>query len=468
MQIGEFKNILQFEYDRRAMAVACSSIIIISCVFTALAGWKALIGLGVPVLIWITYRSFLNLLWVFIAVHPFLIFVSASAYSLSGYLVAFIIVSFWLAESFINNFKNLHISKELTWLMISFIFIALVSIMPGGLTRNEIFTFVRIIILFTFVFAFYDLFSPKDTVKIFIAISIPALINAIQIMRIFLSVNSVFDFLSLMRMKVGGLFLTANQAGYMFMLAIPFWIAYVLWHPELRTKILSAATAFTILVALFLTSARASILGVFVSIFVFAVWKRKLRYCFGIILLVLIIIFSSSALRDLISIVARVDRGVTSRDLIWANTFEMIKENWVFGIGIGNFSERYEPYLVLAWDKGFYDRVAHAHNFILSKTVELGMLGFIWVLFFYFIPAKTGFDLLKYARSDRDKAIIYGILATILGLYAHSLFEASGMLQEARFMPEVLFWIIIAALLKAKARHNNRNMVMYQTKERIF
>jgi O-antigen ligase len=461
MKIRELKNILQFEYDHKAVVYSSAFIIIVSVAFAAIAGWKALIALVAPVLIWAVYKSYMNLLWIFLAVQPVMIYFSATVSNLMSYLLALVFVSLWLSRSFLNDFKKFRVSRELSWLTISFVFISLISIIPGGLTRGEIYSFVRIIILFSFVFAFYDSFLPKDITKIFIALSIPVALNGIEILRIFLSTVSIIDFLTLLRMKVGGLLPNANQAGYMFLIVTPFWIALLIWRRSLKVKVFSALISFLMLMGLLLTSARASILGIIVSIFFFTLWKKKLKYFMGAVLLVLIVIYSSSAIRDLFSVVARVDRGVTSRDVVWANTFKIIEDNWMFGIGIGNYSKTYAPYIVLAWEKGFFKSMSHAHNLIISKTAELGILGFIWVLFFYIIPAKTGYDVLKIVKTDRDKAIAYGILAMFFGLYAQSLFEAGGMLQEARFTPDAFFWIIFAALLKTKDLHDRSGSELF-------
>jgi hypothetical protein len=63
---------------------------------------------------------------------------------------------------------------------------------------------------------------------------------------------------------------------------------------------------------------------------------------------------------------------------------------------------------------------------------------------------RAGYAYLKRSRTDRDRILAYGIIATFFGLYTQSMFEAGGMLQEARFFPDAIFWMIFAIVLKAK------------------
>lgn len=458
---AEIRNILNLEYNKKAVGYASILIVVISAAFSAILGIKVLAIFPALVLIWAVYKSQMNMLWIFLIINPFLMYYAVTLGNALEYLFAIIFVLLWLGNSILSRFSRFVISKEITWLMISLLFIALISILPGGIIQKEIFAYIRILILFAFITAFYDLMSPKDIIKFFIVISIPLVLNGLEIFRVFFSSKSLIDFLVLMRMKVAGMFLNANSAGFMFMLGAPYWIALVLWHKKSAMRIRSAIITFIMLAGLTLTNARASIVGIIVSLFFFALWKKRLRYYFGAILLSIVIIFSFPSIQDLFIAAARVDRGLTSRDVVWRNTIDIIKKNFVFGVGLGNFSNSYSPYLISAWEKGFIKFIPHAHNYILSKTADMGTAGLIWVIFMYIWPVKTGYYLLKRVRSTNDKMIIYAILATIFAIYAQSLFETGGLLGEARFTPDVYYWILFAALLKAKASYDQNEKEIF-------
>lgn len=448
---AELRNMLRFEHDKRSVAYASGLIIIISAVFTAILGFKALVILPSLALIWAVYKSQMNMVWIFLIINPFLLYYSASVGNAIDYAFAMIFVVIWLGRSLMNGFHRLDVPKEIMWLMISLLFIALISILPGGITKRELYAYIRIPILFAFIMAFYDLMSPKDIIVFFVVFSLPLLINSFEIIRVFFSAGNILDFLVLMRMKVAGMFQNANSAGFMFMLSTPFWIALLLWHKKRIIRLWSAIIAFIMLAGLALTGARASIVGVFVSFFFFALWKRKLKYYIGALVVIVVIIFSTPQIQELFSAAARVDRGLTSRDVIWKNAFDIIKKNPIFGVGLGNFMHSYSPYLSTAWDKGFIQDIPHAHNYIISKTADMGIFGLIWAVFLYILPVKIGFKLLKMVNSNRDKMILYAILATFFAMFSQSLFETGGLLAEARFTPDVYYWIMFAALIKARA-----------------
>lgn len=462
MAVTDLKNILSFDYNKPVVGFAGIFIIIISVLFTIFLGLKSLILLAVLGFFLAIYKSKMNLVWTLLALQSIVFYFSITFGNLFGYLMALTFIGLWLSESILDGFKYFEFSTEINWLFIWLLFIAIISILPGGISKSELYTIVRITILFLFILAFYNSFQLKDTVVFFIALSIPIVIDSCEIIRIYLSTGSLFNFINLIRLKPGGIFLKANAAGFMFLLSSPFWIAMSLWHEKLSIKLISFAISFMLVTGLILTNARASIVGLLVSIFFISLWRRKLKYYFGVILLLLIIIFSVPEIKDLISTVARIDRGVTSRDVIWANTIEIIRDNPIFGVGIGNYASYYDQYFILGWERGFFEIMPHAHNLILSKTAEMGIFGLIWVIFLYILPVKAGLDLLKNIKTNRDKAITYGILATISGIYAQSLFEAGGMMQVARFFPDAIFWMLFAVIVKAK------NRSQYNEKEEIF
>jgi O-antigen ligase len=450
MNIAELKYVLPLDHNNRAVLTAGVLIVIVSVVFTSLLGMKALIVLPAMATIWAALKSRMNLIWVLIALQPMALYYSVLFGNLIGYVIPFVFIVLWFSETLIRNFKDFRFSGELIGLLLSLIFISTISILPGGISKSELFTLVRILFLLVFIIAFYDSVRPGEATIFFIALAIPNIINAYDIIRIYLSTGSLLNFIALIRLKPGGIFNNANSAGFMFLISSPFWISMIIWHEKKLMKIISIIISSMLLIGLVLTGARASIVGIAVSLFFFLLWKKKLKYLFGLLSFAFLVLIFNPNIQQIIMTVIRVDKGVTTRDVIWTNTINIIKENPMFGIGIGNYSHYYDRYFVLGWERGFVESVAHAHNLILSKTAELGILGLIWVIFLYIFPLRAGYAYLKRSRTDRDRILAYGIIATFFGLYTQSMFEAGGMLQEARFFPDAIFWMIFAIVLKAK------------------
>ena len=68
------------------------------------------------------------------------------------------------------------------------------------------------------------------------------------------------------------------------------------------------------------------------------------------------------------------------RMVIWQRTFDLFKNYWITGTGLGTYELAYPPYKLSHLGAEIYD---HAHNDYLEVMSETGLSGFIpWVLFF--------------------------------------------------------------------------------------
>jgi len=120
------------------------------------------------------------------------------------------------------------------------------------------------------------------------------------------------------------------------------------------------------------------------------------------------------------------------RLLYYGNTLKMIKENPVFGRGVGTFSAYYPLYrnkqeAFSLGETAMEYRVEHPHNEHLELLSELGIIGY---LLFLWIVVEALILLLK-----RDDIISLGIAISIFGLLVDGL-----MMQNLRFT-------VIASLL---------------------
>jgi O-antigen ligase len=123
---------------------------------------------------------------------------------------------------------------------------------------------------------------------------------------------------------------------------------------------------------------------------------------------------------------------------IWHTSYLMFKDNWLVGVGHGNFDFYFEKFKV----PGFYDAQGHAHNDYLNVAVLNGVLGLLtwigmWGAWFYY--AIRAYRLPE--RTDIEKTIL---LSAILGV--------SGILIAAFFqcyytdLENNIFWWFVASL----------------------
>lgn len=166
-------------------------------------------------------------------------------------------------------------------------------------------------------------------------------------------------------------------------------------------------------------------------------YKEKLRrkYLF-IMILIFISIIGAISLGKFEQIKNLGDRSsLASRVTIWKSAGLMIENNPIFGIGPGNFQEKYLEYQkyfppYLEWS------APQPHNIFLAFWLEsglVGLAGFIWLLILFFRDNK------KTIKNDRDLGILF--LAIITYILAHGLVDTTYWRNDLA----VAFWAVVAA-----------------------
>jgi len=162
------------------------------------------------------------------------------------------------------------------------------------------------------------------------------------------------------------------------------------------------------------------------------IWSKKYLFIMIIILIILAGIAGFGKFENIKNLGNR--SSLASREIIWKSAGLMIQKNPVFGIGPGNFQNKY-----LEYQKYFppYPEwaVPQPHNLFLAFWLEAGIVGF------------AGFILLlaQFFR-DNKKAIennrLYGTLCLVIMLY----FLIHGLVDTTYWRNDLstMFWVIIA------------------------
>ena len=151
-----------------------------------------------------------------------------------------------------------------------------------------------------------------------------------------------------------------------------------------------------------------------------------------------IIVFANRYLRDfLISFIG--DNSINTRINIWQASFEMIKENWVIGLGTG---------VQNIWDV-LYNQYGinqpHAHNIILEFMLEGGIIGLL--LFCTFLGFFI-YDMVRLFRSSPKGRLLAS--AFIIGVFA---FCFCGMSDFVFMSPkQLLSFMMVFGLSQAALR----------------
>ncbi|OPX84745.1 MAG: O-Antigen ligase [Pelotomaculum sp. PtaB.Bin104] len=157
-------------------------------------------------------------------------------------------------------------------------------------------------------------------------------------------------------------------------------------------------SAFPLALGVLLSGSRGTWLAVLASIAVAGLITKSKKVKFVLItILIIALLFNSaiiSAMPPLIadritSIANLADRGSGRLD-IWMVGLEMVRENWLTGVGIYGFPTAYNDYIFNSYDE-IRDRgvMRDAHSSFLCLLAELGLLGFLLFSMFWWAAWKS-------------------------------------------------------------------------------
>jgi len=157
------------------------------------------------------------------------------------------------------------------------------------------------------------------------------------------------------------------------------------------------------IISIYLISSRAGIIAGIISIPVYLIIKlrhlRKSKHSWIFIVLIVLIIIPLVLKNQrmdyffgkLLNTKVNYERKDDPRILIWKSSFNLIKENFVLGVGIGDVrTELTKKYLSIGEEKLAEERL-NAHNQFLEVLIENGIIGFIIFLCMLFLILRISF-----------------------------------------------------------------------------
>lgn len=195
-----------------------------------------------------------------------------------------------------------------------------------------------------------------------------------------------------------------------------------------------------ILITFYFTYSYAAWISVILSLIIISIIRNKAlvknKTIIILVLLVALLFVIQLNSEKLINLKNYNRSSLESRIIIWKSTEKILENNWLLGIGPGNFQEKYLEYQkyypsYLEW------AVPHPHNLYLTFWLYggvLGILGFIALLGFWFKDIiEKGDSMVKF--------IAFGIMFYIL---IHGVFDTTYFKNDLA----VVFWLNFLALKK--------------------
>jgi len=137
------------------------------------------------------------------------------------------------------------------------------------------------------------------------------------------------------------------------------------------------------------------------------------------------------------------EQGTTFRRIkLWEATWAMIRDYPITGVGLDNFLYRYPEYMLPeAWQE---PDLSHPHNIVLDYWTRLGIGGvvvLIWLVGAFF---RTALRLYRDLPDGNERAIILGLIASMVAMLAHGLIDNSYFLVDLAFLFFLSFGLVRA------------------------
>lgn len=249
-----------------------------------------------------------------------------------------------------------------------------------------------------------------------------------------------------------------NEMGIIFIMAIFIMRIYKSQSRKKRIKYLLNFSIVLLVGASIIINSRSTILVLMLSsLYWWYITNRKIFYRAIIFLFLLIPIIFISAVYDFIDIYFRLERLTTGRDSILLVAGEIIKNNFLFGVGpgvVGNVIYTYMPYKFGSPEELFIRGTLNMgitgqiHNFYISLFCELGILGFMFAISAPYVYLNSAIKIVK-TNSPFSINWYYGHMFIAIGIayFIRGLFEPYGIMSYGFLLHDLPLWLIIISMI---------------------
>ncbi len=256
-----------------------------------------------------------------------------------------------------------------------------------------------------------------------------------------------------------GFYSNPNEVGLLLNVSIPMvaGVAALKKFKHSNSKYFYYFLLVFLIVVLLLTDSRASIGAAFLSI-IFILWRLKskyLKYIFLLMAVTSLLIVLIPVLNEFAEIYFRAGRIFeNTRYDIWNMSFEMIKKNFVFGVGPDLFDTKIYSFLPVMLGtyqeyQIWWARTGTAHNFFLFKFAETGILGLASAFYLFYAFFKISFKVENRIKSlDKDYYFVSVAASSVgVGLFARSFLESTGLLSNGWITRDLPFWLVFIIVI---------------------
>ncbi|MCS7070135.1 MAG: O-antigen ligase family protein, partial [Anaerolinea sp.] len=237
--------------------------------------------------------------------------------------------------------------------------------------------------------------------------------------------------------------------------SLPIALAFALVPVDRRRRVAAAIAFALFFVTLALTqSAGALFIGVPVSVAAVAllVWGRRALFPLVALIIVSTVAILAAAQTERFARLLTITEGTNFFRLrVWESTLHMLRDHPLTGLGMDQFLYAYRGRYLLpdAWQE---PDLSHPHNIILDIWVRLGIPGLVAVMSAQIVFWRTAWRVYKEKLDPVQRALIIGMMASMINLLAHGLVDNSIFVNDLVYV----FIILIAGTATLGDNSNNR------------
>lgn len=368
------------------------------------------------------------LILLFLIVFPFFEGLGLNIFLLPG----FYLLSFFLCLSYYQKKIKLDFLLILNVIFLISVFISTIFSLDFTESLNKFFQYFALLIVFNFIrYSTED----KKTIKLFLFILILLVSFSLCIRSFFYLIFPEFNNFQTLNLIVANY--GHNHLINYLIFSFPLVVCSFLWSKKKISKILWLTAFLFLLVSIFFTFSRIGIILCFFELLlVIAFFAKKKRIIFvltglaGIIFLFFIFLSTKSILYN------KIFREFTFKQRInyWQQAISGIKENPLFGTGLGTF-----VYSSTKYQKSIGSWSAYAHNHFLEVAIETGIIGGLAFLILILTILKKGYKISKESKDPLIIAFYIGVLFSSI----HSLFDFDWNF----FSISLTFWVLAGFIL---------------------
>ena len=379
-------------------------------------------------------------------------------------LTDFTLLGYLIVKRYGLSFNNLpSVPKSVLYFLVMYFATMIVSSAVSHYPFAGVKTIVMQFIFFIIVYVFYSLINNESDVRnYFLSILIVAcILVTVAFISFILEGYSLLNIISQGRARIAALMNNYEAFTNFFVIAFPIVVGNLLLNSKTKKNKINWFLLICFSLGLALNMSRSAILGIVVSTaIVFFMLRRKSFYKFIISLFVIILIFILyEPLNQMISILLRIEEGMSARDYLWTMSINIIKDYPIFGLGPGAFKYEifnYYPFMlndyygrVFIYFNEVSEGVNLAHNIFLVFFSDMGIIGFITILTLPVIYFRIGYKTIRKYKHHSSKTyyLIISLFAAGTSVIVRNLFNSIGLLYIGGIHTDLPFWLIFSSLV---------------------